>query len=56
MVRQCWQSQGNELLNCFHDSNNPLDFDMFNKKVGHLPMIISRISKFLLDRGAVFQI
>ena len=49
-------------MNCFHERNNP--FDMFaiqvchletNKRVGHLPMEISRISKFLMDRGAIFQ-
>ena len=62
VYRNCWHPQENEVLNCFHESNNP--FDMFaiqvcqlqtNKRVGHLPMEISRISKFLIDRGAVFQ-
>ena len=62
VYRSCWTPQENELLNCFHERNNP--FDMFaiqvcqletNKRVGHLPMEISRISKFLMDRGAIFQ-
>ena len=62
VYRSCWTPQENELLNCFHERNNP--FDMFaiqvcqletNKRVGLLPMEISRISKFLMDRGAIFQ-
>ena len=62
VYRNCWNPQRNEVLNCFHESNNP--FDMFaiqvckiqtNKMVGHLPMEISRITEFLIDRGAVFQ-
>ena len=62
VYRSCWTLQENELLNCFHERKNP--FDMFaiqvcpletNKRVGHLPMEISRISKFLMDRGAIFE-
>ena len=62
VYRSCWTSQENELLNCFHERNSP--FDVFaiqvcqletNRRVGHLPMEISRISKFLTDRGAIFQ-
>ena len=62
VYRSCWTPQENELLNCFHERNN--SFDMFaiqvcelktNKRVGHLPMEISRILKFLMDRGAIFQ-
>ena len=46
-------------LNCFHEEGNT--FDRFaikvcekdkNEIVGHLPMEISRVTKFLLDRGA----
>ena len=27
VYRNCWNPQENEVLNCFHESNNP--FDMF---------------------------
>ena len=51
----------NETLQCYHESDN--DFDLFAIKtcpdaefhpqlVGHLPLEISRFTKFLLDRGA----
>ena len=58
----CQQPQKNEILNCFHETSNP--FDTFaiqvskletNKRVGHLPMVIFRVTNFLLDRRAVFQ-
>ena len=46
---------------CSHEENNP--FDMFAVKVcddvkivGHLPIDISRPTKYLLDRGAVFTV
>ena len=48
-----------QTLNCFHEETNT--FDRFaikvcekdkNEIVGHLPMEISRVTKFLLDRGA----
>ena len=60
VYRSCWTPQENELLNCFHERNNP--FDTFavqvcqletNKRVGHLPIEISRISEFLMDREAL---
>ena len=53
----------NSEVDSFHERNNP--FDMFviqvcqletNKKVVLLRMEISRVSKFLLDRGVVFQV
>ena len=59
----CWQPQENEIVNWFHEPNN--SFDMFaiqfcqfetNNRAGHLLMEISRITKFLLDRRAVFQV
>ena len=62
VYRNCWNPQENEVLNCFHESNN--QFDMFaiqvcqqetNKRVGHLPIEISRITKFLIERGARIQ-
>ena len=62
VYRSCWTTQENELLNCFLERNSP--FDMFaiqvcqletNKRAGHLSTEISRISKFLMDKGAIFQ-
>ena len=58
-----WKPQEGELLKCAHEVDNP--YDMFSMKickpdsneiVGHLPMKISRITKFILDRGAVCTI
>lgn len=58
-----WKPQEGESLNCIHEENNPYDvFSMkickpdTNEIVGHLPMEISRITKFVLDRGAVCTI
>ena len=57
--RQFWNPEPEQNLNCFHELNNP--FDYFAIKicpvskddiVGHLPMEISRVTKFLIDRGA----
>ena len=53
--------QESEVLDCYHEFENT--FDMFAIKtcksngqiVGHLPRQISRVTKFLLDRGAVVQ-
>ena len=52
-----WNPVCNEILYCSHEVGNP--FDLFTIKVckddweivGHLPMEISRITKFLLDWG-----
>ena len=58
--RTFWQPEPNEVLDCAHEENNP--YDVFAIKVcerkkgdivGHLPMEISRPTKFLLDRGAI---
>ena len=54
-------SQESKVLVCYHKFENT--FDMFAIKtcksngqiVGHLPREISRVTKFLLDRGAVVQ-
>ena len=54
-----WHPIENESLNCFYEANNPNDLFAIkvckigsDEIVGHLPMEISRITKFLLDRGA----
>ena len=57
--RDFWDPSSGELLKCYHERNNP--FDRFSikavqfaldKVVGHLPMEISRATKYLLERGA----
>ena len=57
--RRYWSPIENETLQCFHESGNP--FDVFATKtcskrslqaMGHLPREISRLTKFILDRGA----
>ena len=57
--RRYWSPIENETLQCFHESGNP--FDVFAIKTcskgslqaeGHLPREISRLTKFILDRGA----
>ena len=56
--RRIWSPKENEELNCLQEQGNA--FDIFaikticqnGKIVGHLPREISRITKFILDRGA----
>ena len=57
--RKSWLPEPEQTLNCFHEEGNT--FDRFaikvcekdkNEIVGHLPMEISRVTKFLLDKGA----
>lgn len=62
VYRKSWTPEKGEMLDCFYESNNI--FDLFaikvcqrdsDKIVGHLPKEISRITKFILDRGAVIS-
>ena len=58
-----WKPEEGKILECLHEENNP--YDVFSIKVcksnnaqgvvGHLPMEISRITKFTLQRGARVQ-
>ena len=57
--RKSWLPEPEQNLNCFHEERNT--FDRFaitvcdkdkNEIVGYLPMEISRVTKFLLDRAA----
>ena len=60
VYRASWKPKEDELLECSHEKDNP--YDSFSIKVfkpdspaeivGHLPMEISRITKFIIDRGA----
>ena len=58
--RAVWEPKVNEILKCSHKQNNV--FDRFaikttkenynNQIVGHLPMEVSRVIKYLIDHGA----
>ena len=57
--RTFWKPDPNQILNCYYENDNA--FDRFAIKVcefgkeipvGHLPKEISRVTKYLLDRGA----
>lgn len=60
IYRQSWKPRLYEELQCSHERDNPYDscavkvFDPASPDdiKGHLPLEISRITKFLLDRGA----
>ena len=55
--RRFWRPKENEKLDCLHESGNAFDrfaIKTVNEKgeiVGHLPKEISRVTKYLLDRG-----
>ena len=57
--KRYWQPKEAERLECLHKVDNPFDVSAIktgnSDKVitGHLPREISRVTKFLLDRGAV---
>ena len=59
--KRAWQPQENEVLHCFHEYGNIHDMfaikvceiaDGIDEIVGHLPIEVSRLTKFFLDRGA----
>ena len=55
--RRFWRPKGNEKLDWLHEPGNAFDrfaIKTVNEKgeiVGHLPKEISRVTKYLLDRG-----
>ena len=59
--RKFWLPIEHQILTCHHELDNP--FDMFAIKacgnngttVGHLPREISRVTKYILDRGATVK-
>ena len=66
-VRDChyyqrfWKPQRNQKRSCAYKENNP--FDLFAMKickdtniVGHLPIEISKASKYVMARGASFTV
>lgn len=56
--RKYWNPKPGEILICIHEMDNP--FDAFairtcnreGNTVGHLPRELSRVTKFLMERGA----
>jgi len=59
VYRKTWRPKEGQVLNCYHEKGN--SFDPYaikvceqnsNDIVGHLPREISRITKFMLHRGA----
>ena len=58
-----WKPEEEEILESLHEENNPCDVfsikvcksNNVRSAVGHLPMEISRITKFILQRGARVQ-
>ena len=63
VYKMSWKPEEGEILECLYEENNP--YDVFSIKVcksnnaqsvvGHLPMEISRITKFILQRDARAQ-
>ena len=57
--KQFWNPEPEQNLNCFHEFNNPFDYFAIKicpiskgEIVGHLPMEISLVTKFIIDRRA----
>ena len=60
VYKMSWKPKEGEILECLHEENNPCN--VFSIKVcksnnvqtvvGHLPIEISKITKFILQRGA----
>ena len=63
VFKMSWKPEEGETLECLHEENNP--YNVFSIKicqsnnaqsvVGHLPMEISRITKFIIQRGSRVQ-
>ena len=57
--KKLWKPEPHQVLNCYHEKNNAFDrfaimackFGKDEIAVGHLPMGISRVTKFFIDRG-----
>ena len=60
--RKFWKPKENEKLDCSHEEHNPFDWfaiktcTRYGMILGHLLRVISRITKFFLDCGAVMQV
>ena len=57
--KKFWKPESHQVLNCYHGKNNAFDryaimvreIGKDETAVGHLPMEISRVTKFFIDRG-----
>ena len=63
VYKAIWEQKDSEVLACSHEANNPHDpfaikpCQLDSGKIfGHLPMELSRIKKFILDRGAKIEV
>ena len=63
VYKAIWKPKDSEVLACSHEEKNPHDLYAmkacqldFGKIVGPLPMELSRISKFILDRGDKIEV
>ena len=63
VCKAIWKPKDSEVLGCSHKQNNPQNPFAIKtcqpdsgKIVGHLPVELSRISKFILDRGANIEV
>ena len=58
--KKFWNPEPQQVLNCYHEKNNAYDrYAIMTCEIGkdeipvsHLPMEISRVTKFFIDRGA----
>ena len=63
VYKAIWEPNDSEVLTCSHEENNPHDPFVIKtcqidsgKIVGHIPMELFRIRKFILDRGAKIKV
>ena len=57
--RHNWYPERDEILNCYHERNIPFHRFAINfceagkeETIGHIPMEISKVAKYFMDRGA----
>ena len=62
VYKAIWQPEEGEKLMCEHEENNKYDLfaikvcrPLDRKIVGHLPIEISRITRFIIARGAIVE-
>ena len=61
VYKAIWQPEEGEKLMCEHEENKEYDFaikvcrPLDRKIVGHLPIEISRITRFIIARGAIVE-
>ena len=59
--KKFWKPESHQVLNCYHEKNNAFyrfaimvcEIGKDETAVGHLPMEISRVTKFFIDRGGI---